>query len=121
MPDTTAIAIVSKPWLNAKRGVAQRFMDALVQGIAREKQDKPLSITALKRGLQLDNEADLSATYDFYASSVLASEPYVKAEQFADVVSVIVAQSGKLKDFDVNSVIDSSLLQSSIQRGLTKV
>jgi ABC-type nitrate/sulfonate/bicarbonate transport system substrate-binding protein len=121
MPDTTAIAIVAKPWLNANRGVAQRFIDGLIQGIAREKQDKTLSVAALKRGLQIDNEADLSATYDYYVGHILASEPYAKAEHFVDVVSVINAQSGKLKDFDVNSVIDNSLVQSSIQRGMNKV
>jgi NitT/TauT family transport system substrate-binding protein len=121
MPDTTAVVITTKAWLNGNRAVAQRFMDGLLQGIAREKQDKPLSLAALKKGLKIDDENALSTTYDFYVNNVLASEPYARPEQFSDVVAVITAQSGKLKDFDVNSVIDSSLVQSAIQRGLNKI
>jgi NitT/TauT family transport system substrate-binding protein len=120
VPDTTAVVITTRPWLNDHRDAAQRFIDSLMQGIVREKQDKPFSLAIMKKNLKVDDEAALSATYDYFASSVAPAEPYARPEQLADVVAVINAQSGKLKDFDTARVIDSSFVQSAIQRGVAR-
>jgi len=120
MLDTTAVVVAVKPWVTAHRDVTQRFIDGLVEGVAREKKDKPLSTASLKKNMKIDDQAALNGTYDFYVNNVLASEPYSRPEQFADVVTSITAQTGKLKDFDVNKVIDNSFVQSAIDRGLSK-
>jgi ABC-type nitrate/sulfonate/bicarbonate transport system substrate-binding protein len=94
MLDTTAVVVAVKPWVTAHRDVTQRFIDGLVEGVAREKKDKPLSTASLKKNMKIDDQAALNGTYDFYVNNVLASEPYSRPEQFADVVTSITAQTG---------------------------
>jgi len=121
MPDTTAVVIAQRPYVNANKTTTQSFIDGLIAGIAREKKDKPFAVASLKKNMKIDSDADASATYDHYIDDgILASQPFSRPEQFADVVSVITAQTGKLKDFDVNKVIDNSFVQSAIDRGLDK-
>lgn len=118
--DTTAVIIATKVWVAANHDLTQRFIDGLVLGIAREKQDKALSVATLKKNLKLDDDSAATQTVDYYASTVAPSEPYATPEQFADVIPVITSQTGKLKDFDMNTVIDNSFVKSAVDRGLSK-
>lgn len=118
--DTTAVIVATRAWVTANHDVTQRLIDGLVQGIAREKQDKALSVATLKKNLKLDDDAAATQTVDYYAGTVAPSEPYATPEQFADVIPVITQQTSKLKDFDVNTVIDNSFVKSAIDRGLSK-
>jgi NitT/TauT family transport system substrate-binding protein len=120
VPDTSAVVEARRSWVAANRDVTQRFIDSLVQGAVREKQDKALSVASLKKNLKLDDDAALSAAYDYFSTYVVSTEPYATVDQFADVLTIINAQSTKLKDSDVNAIIDNSFVQSAIDRGLNK-
>lgn len=120
VPDTTAVVVANRAWVTANKATVQRFMDSLIQGVVREKSDKALALATMKKNLKFDDDVALNKTYDYYASTVVTTEPYSKPEQFADIVALINAKTGKLKDFDTAKVIDNSFVQSAVERGLAK-
>jgi ABC-type glycerol-3-phosphate transport system substrate-binding protein len=52
------------------------------------------------------------------APASTASSP--ATEDFADAVTVLAETNPKVKDFDVKKIIDNSLVQSAVERGLDK-
>ena len=66
-----------RKWVDANRDVVQRYVDALVEAIAREKRDKPLTISVLKEYMKVDNEQALSQAYDYYTTSVVPTVPHM--------------------------------------------
>jgi ABC-type nitrate/sulfonate/bicarbonate transport system substrate-binding protein len=119
IPDSGTVVTVTRAWLNANHATAQHFIDSMVQSTARIKQDKPGAEASLKKQLKLDDEQLLSATYDYFTKTVWPVEPLSQPEQFAAALAV-VQQAGKLPGFDVSKLIDNSLVQDAVSRGLTK-
>ncbi|HLQ34162.1 MAG TPA: hypothetical protein VK457_15865 [Chloroflexota bacterium] len=54
------------------------------------------------------------------AYNLFPSAPTIKTEDFADAVTVLAETNPKVKDFDVKKIIDNSLVQSAVERGLDK-
>ncbi|HEX6511079.1 MAG TPA: hypothetical protein VF157_02190, partial [Chloroflexota bacterium] len=119
-PATGQLVVMPRAWLNAHRDAAQAFVDSIVQALAQARRDKASAVASLKNNLKLDDEALLNGTYDYFAGSILAPEPYARPEQLANDLAVI-QQGGKLASFDAASIIDSSLVTSAVGRGLAKV
>ncbi len=97
-----------------------RFMDALIESIARSKNDRAGSLPVLKAQLKLEDDATVGATYDFFTGKVVPSVPTPTSAQFADGISILSRQNDKLKGFDVAPFIDTSYLDNSLKRGLHK-
>ena len=119
-PATGQLIVIPRAWLNANRDTAQRFVDSLVEAMAFARQNKPAAIASLKTGLKLDDPAALDGVYTYFMDSILAPVPYAQPEQLANDLAVINQQSGKLKGFDLNKIIDNSLVKSAADRGLAK-
>ena len=100
--------------------MAQKYIDSMVQSMARMRADKALTEATLKKNLKLDDQAALDAVYSFYVGSVFPTVPYLQREQFSGVLPVLITKSDKLKGFDISKVIDSSLVKSAADRGLDK-
>ena len=100
--------------------VIQHFIDALIESIARSKNDRAGSLPVLKAQLKLEDDAIAAATYDFFIGQVVPNLPAPTAAQFADGISVLSRQNDKLKGFEVNPFIDTSYLDNALKRGLDK-
>ena len=61
-----------------------------------------------------------SATYDFFAVSVVPSVPMPEAKQFADSISILSDKNDKVKGFDISKYIDASYIQKAVSLGLDK-
>jgi ABC-type nitrate/sulfonate/bicarbonate transport system substrate-binding protein len=120
IPGTDAVVQASRPWLGAHRDIAQRYVDSLIQSMARMRQDKPFAIATLKKYLKLDDETALNSAYDYFVGTVFPPLPYAQPEQFVNVLAAINTQSGKLQGYDVSKVLDNSLVKSAGDRGLDK-
>jgi ABC-type nitrate/sulfonate/bicarbonate transport system substrate-binding protein len=123
LPAVNNVLVARKSWVNANRQVTQAYVDSIVEGIARAKADKPLSISLINKYLQdrAGNEEQAAAAYDFDIGEVLRVPPYIKPEQFGDALANLqVADPSKLSDFDVKSVIDDSFVESAATRGVGK-
>lgn len=120
IPNAQGVIATSRAYAKDRPDVIQRFMDSLIESIARSKNDRAGSLPVLKAQLKLEDDAIVAATYDFFIGEVVPNVPTPTAAQFADGVSILSRQNDKLKGFDVAPFIDTSYLDNSLKRGLHK-
>jgi NitT/TauT family transport system substrate-binding protein len=120
LPSANTSVVVTRSFLNANRAVVQRYVDSLVQGIKKMKADRQFGITVLKKYFKSTDDVAMGATYDFYARLVTATQPFPRPEMFADAQTILGAKSDKVKSYDVTKMLDTSFVQSAVDRGLDK-
>jgi NitT/TauT family transport system substrate-binding protein len=120
VPNAQGVIATKRTYANAHPDVIQRFMDALVESIARSKNDRAGSLPVLRAQLKLEDDATIGATYDFFTGKVVPNVPTPTVAQFAAGIAVLSRQNDKLKGFDVAPFIDTSFLDSALKRGLDK-
>jgi NitT/TauT family transport system substrate-binding protein len=112
--------IVQRSWLASHKDVAQKYIDSLVQGIARSKADRPFAAQTLAKYMKLDDKDAAKRSVDYADDNLFASTPTIKKEDFADAIDVLSETNAKVKGFDATKIIDNSLVESAVQRGLAK-
>jgi NitT/TauT family transport system substrate-binding protein len=118
LPSANTAITVQRSWLNANRDVAQRYIDSIVEAIARSRSDKELALKVLAKYLKNDDQRALQTTYDFFVGQVTPTYPTTSTDQFADVVAQLSPQNDKIASFDLNKLLDPSFVQSAIDRHL---
>ena len=118
---TTATAIVvTRSYLVANRAVVQRYVDSIVQAIAKARADRPGTIAVLKKYLKSDDDKGMQAAYDWYVGTVLKDPPIPTAAQLAAIQDVVAKFNDKVKTLDTAKIVDDSLVKSALDRGLLK-
>ena len=112
--------VVQRGWLNSHKDVAQKYVDSIVQGIARTKKDQAFASDTLAKYMKLDDKAAAAKAVAYADQNLVPNSPDIKADGFTDSVAVLSAKNPNVKNFDVNKIIDDSLVQSAVQRGLDK-
>jgi ABC-type nitrate/sulfonate/bicarbonate transport system substrate-binding protein len=120
LPSANTSVAVRRSYIGTNKAVVQRYIDSLVQGIKKMKSDKAFGVSVLKKYFNSTDEAAMSATYDFYALSVAPTQPFAKPEMYVDAQTVLGANDAKVKAFDVSKMLDSTFVQSAVDRGLDK-
>jgi NitT/TauT family transport system substrate-binding protein len=120
LPSANTSVVVTRTFLNANKAVVQRYVDSLVMGIRRMKSDRQFGIDVLKKYFKSTDDVGMAATYDFYAQLVTATQPFVRPEMFADAQAILGAKSEKVRSYDVMKMLDTSFVQSAVDRGLDK-
>ncbi|MBV9169671.1 MAG: ABC transporter substrate-binding protein [Chloroflexi bacterium] len=118
LPAVNTVVAAQRPWVNDHHDVAQHFVDALVQGIARARTDKAFTVGVLKKYFKSDDDEAMNGTYDFFVKEVLPSSPFPRAEQFSNVLAILEPKNEKLKSVDLGKVVDPTFVQSAVDRGL---
>ena len=120
LPSANTSVVVRRSYITSNKDVVQRYVDSLVLGIKRLKADKAFGITVLKKYFQSTDDQAMGATYDFYAQLVTATQPFAKPEMFADSQATLGATNAAVKSFDISKMLDTSFVQSAVDRGLDK-
>jgi NitT/TauT family transport system substrate-binding protein len=107
LPNSQGVIAAKRDYVTANPQVVQNFMNSLVAGIALMKADKAAALPVLKAQLNLDDDAIVSATYDFFATDVVPSVPMAQPNQFADSIALLSEKNDKVTGFDVSKYIDS--------------
>jgi len=115
----TTIA-ATRAFVSANREVTQRYVDSIVEAIAKEKKDRAFTLGVLKTYLKTTDEKALNATYDHYVGTVIPSAPFVRADQFTDTIQTLGRTNEKVRTFDVSKILDESFVQSAMDRGVDK-
>ena len=118
LPSVGTAVVVQRSWLNANHDVAQRYMDSIVQSIAKSRQDKEQTLKVLQKYLKNDDPRALGVTYDFFVGQVTPQYPQIRSEQFTDAIAQLSATNDKIKGFDVSSILDTSFVKSAMDRHL---
>jgi NitT/TauT family transport system substrate-binding protein len=118
LPSVGTAVVVQRMWLNSNRDVAQRYIDSLVEAIAKSRSDRDAAIKVLQKYLKNDDPRALGVTYDFFVGQVTPQYPMIREEQFTDAIELLSASNDKVKTFKVGSILDPSLVQSAMDRKL---
>ncbi|HZU16571.1 MAG TPA: NrtA/SsuA/CpmA family ABC transporter substrate-binding protein [Candidatus Dormibacteraeota bacterium] len=113
LPTVNNGIIVRRSYLRTHRDVLQRYVDALVEGIALMKKNETLSISVLEKYLKLNDRAALQATYRFATRELFPSLPTIDTEQLQDIVTVLAAKNPRVGRLRPSSVIDDSLVENA--------
>src|SRR5579862_7437784 len=108
----TAGNVVAEAWLAGHHDVMQRFVDSYVEAVVVQKKDKAQAEKVMQQMLKLDDVGMLDAAYDYYAAHT-PTLPFVKPEQFKSAINALGPQNPKVRDVDLNSIIDPSFVQSA--------
>jgi NitT/TauT family transport system substrate-binding protein len=120
LPSANTSVVVTRAFMNANKAVVQRYVDSLVLGIKKMKADRDFGIQTLKKYFKSTDDKAMAATYDFYAVLVTATQPFVRPEMFADAQATLGAKNDKVKNYDVTKMLDTTFVQSAVDRGLDK-
>jgi NitT/TauT family transport system substrate-binding protein len=118
IPTANATIVAQRSWINQHRELFQAWNDSIVEAIALAKARPEVGVPVLKDFLQSDDDELMRQTYDFWINKILKEPPAISADQFADTIDALAANNPKVKAIDVNSVIDTSFVQSAVDRGL---
>jgi hypothetical protein len=100
--------------------VVQRYVDSIVQAIARARADKAGTVTTLKKYLKSEDDKAMQAAYDWYVGTVLKDPPTPTTAQLAGIQEVVSRFNEKVKTVDLARLVDDSLVKSALDRGLLK-
>src|SRR5581483_4915341 len=105
--------LVKREWLNANRPVAQRFINAVLQGVALFKSNRADAEEVLTKYQKLQGQENLDAAYDFFANEVIPAVPDPKPEQFTGIVQAASALHPEVAKVDLAKNLDPSLVRTA--------
>ena len=120
LPTAATTIIVTRSYLTANRPVVQRYVDSIVQAIAKARADKAGTVATLKKYLKNDDDKAMQAAYDWYVGTVLKDPPTPTTAQLAGIQEVVSKFNEKVKTVDLAKLVDDSLVKSALDRGLLK-
>src|SRR5207247_9778042 len=112
--------VLTRVFVNANRAVVQRYVDSIVQAIAKARADRPGTIAALKKYLKSDDDKGMQAAYDWYVGTVLKDPPLPTAAQLAGIQEVVAKFNDKVKPVDPAQIVDDSYARSVLDRDLLR-
>ena len=118
LPAANTVLVGQRAWVSANRPTVQRVVDALVEAIARARADKALGVRVLKHYYQSEDDEAMSGAYDFFVHEVLPPVPMPAVAQFNDALGILGESNDKLKGLEVAKLLDTSFVQSAVDRGL---
>jgi NitT/TauT family transport system substrate-binding protein len=120
LPTAATTIVVTRAYVNSNKAVVQRYVDSIVQAIAKARADRPGTIAALKKYLKSEDDKGMQAAYDWYVGTVLKDPPIPTAAQLAGIQEVVAKFNDKVKSVDPAKIVDDSFVKSALDRGLLK-
>lgn len=118
LPATNQTTITRRDVIASQPEVVQAFVDSLVESIAFMKKDKQFTVGVLEKYFKSTDDAAMTATVDFYVKEVFPAIPYPRADLFGDAIAVLSSKNPKVKDLDVNKILDPTFAQKAADQGL---
>jgi NitT/TauT family transport system substrate-binding protein len=112
--------VVTRAYVTANRDVVQRYVDSIVEAIAKARADKPGTVATLKKYLKSDDDKGMQAAYDWYVGTVLKYPPTPSGVQLASIREVVSKFNDKVRTVDTARMVDDSFVKSALDRGLLR-
>jgi NitT/TauT family transport system substrate-binding protein len=121
VPYVDAVIEMKSSFIDGHKAFVQNYIDAMIESTLLMRSNKNVSIQALNKIFQGNDADSYPTTYDYYSQpNVTVVPPLPKAEDFKNTVDILCRRDSKACNFDANSMIDTSFVQSAITRGVTK-
>ena len=118
LPAVNTCIVVQRSYLQSHRDTVQRYIDAIVEGLTRMRQDRAFSVEVLKKYFQSDDQHAMEVAYDYHVQRVYPQVPSLQPSQFEDAVAQLSKNEPRVREVDLNRVIDNAFVQSAVDRGL---
>ena len=116
----TSAVIARRSWVAQNRAKVQKYVDSIVEAIAREKKDKPYTMSVMRKNLGITDEQALSKIYDYFTQRAVPSQPFPRPEIFTAMLASLGQTSERVRGVDIKTLLDPSFVQSAIDRGVDK-
>ncbi|HLG70307.1 MAG TPA: ABC transporter substrate-binding protein [Chloroflexota bacterium] len=113
VPSANTAVVFKKSYADAHKDVVQKYVDSIVEAIAREKSDEGFSNQVLSKYLKLDNQDYLNRTWNYYVTNIVPSLPVTNTDQFTDAVNALESRNPAVKNYDVNKLIDNEFVNNA--------
>ncbi len=122
LPAVNNTLVAKRSYVNANKDTVQKYVDSVVEGMARVKKDKGLMLELVKKYLKErgGSEQALDETFDFYANKVFRIPPATTPELFQDSITQLAEKNPRAKGFDLKMMIDNSFVENADKRGVGK-
>jgi len=121
LPAVTLGLVVQRSYRDTNQATVQTYVDALLEGIARVRTDRPAAIELLKSNMNIDAEEDLNVTYDYFTRpELMPALPYPRPDQFTDTLATLGQANERLAQLDIALVLDPSFIKSAEDRGIAR-
>ncbi|HZU07873.1 MAG TPA: ABC transporter substrate-binding protein [Chloroflexota bacterium] len=118
LPAASSVVAVRRADLAERRPVFQALVDALLEAIALQHSDPPRAQAVLGRWLKLEDPAALEEAWAFYVEKVVPRVPRVELEQLETSRAVLLAEHPNLGSYDLSRLVDNSLVEAAVARGV---
>lgn len=120
IPGSVATDTMQRAWMNANKATVQKYVDSIVQALARIRADKATAAKVLGKYTKQDDQQALSKTVDYFVANVYPTLPDAKVEQYKDAQAILGASNATVKGYDVSKMLDDSFVQNAGSRGVDK-
>jgi NitT/TauT family transport system substrate-binding protein len=110
---------VRSDFLRNNRPALERYMRAMVQGIAHYKQNPEFAKQVVGKYMQLDDPEVLEAAVVYY-TKVMPRVPYVPEAAVRAMLEDAVAENPSVRDIDPATLYDNSMVRKVEESGLVK-
>jgi NitT/TauT family transport system substrate-binding protein len=110
IPTSNVGIAATSSYVSAHPKQVQKFMNALAEGIQREKSDKAYAIQELSKHLGTTDKAALEETYEYYANEVLPDVPVPTVEQLATSQQALSGTVKGVDGLDLSSLVDGDFV-----------
>jgi NitT/TauT family transport system substrate-binding protein len=121
LPHLGQSSVSTRAYVSSHRDLTQKYVDSIVQGIAKLRQDRALAIDVLGKRIKSDDQQAMGVAYDYYTKEIYPVYPEPKPELFQDAVEELQKEDPKIGKLDVNTIIDASFVKNAQSREVAKL
>ena len=118
LPYVNASPMTLRSYATAHKDVVQAYIDAFIEANNRVRHDKAFTEQVMAKHLGVKDQTQLDQTYDYYTTKIFPAVPMAKPELFKDAIDQLATGNKAIAGFDASTIIDTSFVQSAIDRGL---
>ena len=113
IPSISDGLLATDPYLRANPKIIQAVVDAVMDGLRREKSDKAYAESVMSKAYGVKDPKILDFTYDFYVGEVLAPGPLPEIAQLEENRAAMKQTNPKVSSVDVAAMIDQSFVKTA--------
>jgi NitT/TauT family transport system substrate-binding protein len=117
-PSASAAIVAQRSWVDSHKDLFQAWNDSVVESITLAKQNPAIGLPVMKQYLQSEDDELMRQTYDYWIQEVLKQPPVLTVEQFSDTIRALEKNNPRVREVDVNTLIDPSFIQNAVNKGL---
>lgn len=118
LPSVSAGIWFPDSYIKAHPDVVQAVVDAVLQTLNREKTDRAFVESEITKHLNVNNNAELDFTYEFYTKEVLTPGAMPQAAEVQANIDALSAKNPRVRTLNAADMIDPSFINKAEKGGM---